>query len=421
MFATFKQLFKSTNKDLLIRVLFTLACLAVFALGNAITVPGMKAITKDLGFLELLNAMSGGGLKQFSIFALGVMPYITASILIQILQMDIIPYFKDLKEMGEEGRTKLNKITRYFGIGFSFIQGFVYSLMFMGKGYPAIDYLKISVLLTGGTAFLLWMGDRITQNGIGNGVSLIIMAGIVNTLPAMFINAFESLIPGASNLTIGIISFVLFVLLYILIIVGVIFVQEAERRIPIQYSNRTSSSYGGRETYLPLRINSAGVMPVIFASILTTIPATVVQLTGKKAAIEFVKKYIVYTTPVGFALYIVLIIFFGYFYTFLSMNPEEMSKDLNERGGYIPGVRPGKDTSDYISNSLGKLTLVGSLFLVVLAGLPVIVSNFTKLPSSVTVGGTGILIVVGVAIETYKQIESSLISRSYSERRKRLK
>ena len=162
-------------------------------------------------------------------------------------------------------------------------------------------------------------------------------------------------------------------------------------------------------------------MPVIFASILTTIPATVVQLIGKKAAIEFVKKYIVYTTPVGFALYIVLIIFFGYFYTFLSMNPEEMSKDLNERGGYIPGVRPGKDTSDYISNSLGKLTLVGSLFLVVLAGLPVIVSNFTKLPSSVTVGGTGILIVVGVAIETYKQIESSLISRSYSERRKRLK
>ncbi len=416
MFATFKQLFKSTNKDLLIRVLFTLACLAVFALGNAITVPGMKAITKDLGFLELLNAMSGGGLKQFSIFALGVMPYITASILIQILQMDIIPYFKDLKEMGEEGRTKLNKITRYFGIGFSFIQGFVYSLMFMGKGYPAIDYLKISVLLTGGTAFLLWMGDRITQNGIGNGVSLIIMAGIVNTLPAMFINAFESLIPGASNLTIGIISFVLFVLLYILIIVGVIFVQEAERRIPIQYSNRTSSSYGGRETYLPLRINSAGVMPVIFASTIISLPTVLTYFVKNASVLSFINKVFTTETPVGFTIYMLLIILFTYIYTFMVLSPDKMSKDLNKAGGYIPGIRPGTETKTYISKVLSRITFLGAIFIAVIAALPIVFSATTSLPSSVRIGGTSILIVVGVVLETYKQLESSVASRSYNKR-----
>ena len=416
MFATFKQLFKSTNKDLLIRVLFTLACLAVFALGNAITVPGMKAITKDLGFLELLNAMSGGGLKQFSIFALGVMPYISASILIQILQMDIIPYFKDLKEMGEEGRTKLNKITRYFGIGFSFIQGFVYSLMFMGKGYPAIDYLKISTILTGVTAFLLWMGDRITQNGIGNGVSLIIMAGIVNTLPSMFINAFESLIPGSSNLTIGIISFVLFVLLYILIIVGVIFVQEAERRIPIQYSNRTSSSYGGRETYLPLRINSAGVMPVIFASTIISLPTVLTYFVKSASVLSFINKVFTTETPVGFTIYMILIILFTYIYTFMVLSPDKMSKDLNKAGGYIPGIRPGTETKTYISKVLSRITFLGAIFIAVIAALPIVFSATTSLPSSVKIGGTSILIVVGVVLETYKQLESSVASRNYNKR-----
>ena len=416
MFATFKQLFKSTNKDLLHRVLFTLACLAVFALGNAITVPGMKAITSDLGFLELLNAMSGGGLKQFSIFALGVMPYISASIVIQILQMDIIPYFKELKEMGEEGRTKINKITRYMGIGFSFVQGFVYSLMFMGKGYPAMDYLKISVILTGGTAFLLWMGDQITQKGIGNGVSLIIMAGIVNTLPRVFIDAFNALIPGASSTTIGIISFALFVLLYIVIIVGVIFVQEAERRIPIQYSNRTSSSYGGRETYLPLRINSAGVMPVIFASTLISVPTVLTYFIKNAKVLNVINTVFSTETPVGFTIYMLLIIIFTYVYTFMVLSPDKMSKDLNKSGGYIPGIRPGSETKTYISKVLSRITFLGSIFIAVIAALPIIFSATTKLPSSVKIGGTSILIVVGVVLETYKQLESSVASRNYNKR-----
>ena len=276
--------------------------------------------------------------------------------------------------------------------------------------------------MTAGTSFLLWMGDQITQKGIGNGQSLLIMAGIIQSMPSVFSGAYKAFITaGTYSSFLGILFFALFILLYVLIIVGIIWITLAERRIPIQYANRTTSAYGAQQSFLPIKINAAGVMPVIFASIITTIPATIVNLIGNKSAIEFVNKYIIYTSPVGFILYIVLIIFFGYFYTFLSMNPDEMSKDLNERGGYIPGVRPGTETSKYISNSLGKLTIVGSLFLVVLAGLPVIVSSFSKLPSSVTIGGTGILIVVGVAIETYKQLESGLISRSYTAKRKRLR
>ena len=421
MFRVISQIFNKNNKDLRKRIYFTLACLGIFCLGTTITIPWAKEITDNLGFLEIFNLMSGGGLRSFSIFALGVSPYITAQIITQLLQMDIVPYFKELKEQGYTGRQKINKITRYLGIVFAFVQAYAIIIFYM-KGVSSIAMLKTAITMTAGTAFLLWIGDQITQKGIGNGQSLLIMAGIVQSMPNIFKSAFQALVTSTTYSTgVGSALFAGFCLLYLIIIIGIIWVTLAERRIPIQYANRTASAYGAKQSFLPIKINSAGVMPVIFASILTTIPATVVQLIGKKGAINFVNKYIIYTTPVGFLIYIGLIVFFGYFYTFLSMNPEEMSKNLNERGGYIPGVRPGKDTSDYISNSLGKLTLIGSLFLVILAALPVLVSNYTKLPSSVTIGGTGILIVVGVAIETYKQIESSLISRSYSAKRKRLK
>lgn len=421
MFRVISQIFNKNNKDLRKRIYFTLACLGIFCLGTTITIPWAKEITDNLGFLEIFNLMSGGGLKSFSIFALGVSPYITAQIITQLLQMDIVPYFKELKDQGYTGRQKINKITRYLGIIFAFIQAYAIIIFYM-KGVTSIAMLKTAITMTAGTAFLLWIGDQITQKGIGNGQSLLIMAGIVQSMPNIFKSAFQALVTaGTYTHTVGSILFGAFILLYLIIIVGIIWITLAERRIPIQYANRTASAYGAKQSFLPIKINSAGVMPVIFASILTTIPATVVRLFKNAAATKFVDKYIVYTTPVGFLIYIGLIIFFGYFYTFLSMNPEEMSKNLNENGGYIPGVRPGKETSNYISNSLGKLTLVGSLFLVILAGLPVLVSNYTKLPSSVTIGGTGILIVVGVAIETYKQIESSLVSRSYSARRKRLK
>jgi len=421
MFRGFSQLFSKSNKDLRKRIYFTLACLGLFCLGTTVTIPWASKIYQDLGFLEIFNLMSGGGLQNFSIFALGVSPYITASIITQLLQMDIIPYFKELKEQGYVGRQKINRITRYLGIAIGFVQAYVLCMFYL-QGADSFTMLKTSVTMTAGTAFCLWMGDQMTTKGIGNGQSMIIMAGIIQSMPQIFTGAYNGLIMSdAYSQILGIILFISFIIVYLLIIVGVIWVQLAERRIPIQYANRTTSAYGAQQSFLPIKINSAGVIPVIFASIITTIPATIVQLIGNEKAINFVNDYILYTTPTGFILYIVLIMFFGYFYTFLAMNPEEMSKNLNQRGGYIPGVRPGEDTTKYISNSIGKLTIVGSIFLIILAAIPILVSTLTNLPQTVTLGGTGILIVVGVAVETYKQVESSLISRSYTAKRKRLK
>lgn len=417
MFATFKQIFRSSNKDLRVRILFTLGVLFIFALGNSITIPGMNVISGNIGFLELFNAMSGGGLKQFSIFALGVMPYITASIIIQILQMDIIPYFKELKEMGEEGRRKVAKITRYSGLAIAFIQGFFYPMMFLGKTQEPMLYFKIALILTAGTAFLLWLGDQITEKGIGNGVSLIIMAGIVNTLPSMFVTAFTSLIPNASNTLIAWLTFAIFILLYLGIIVGVIFVQEAERRIPIQYSNRSSSSYGGQQTFLPLRLNSASVMPVIIASVIMGIPSIITYFTKNAKVLSFLNNYLSTSTPVGFVIYIALIIIFTYIYTFLTINPEELSKNLNKNGGYIPGIRPGSETKKYISKVLSRITFLGAIFISIIAALPTIFTSITGLDDSIKLGGTSILIAVGVLVETYKQLESSVASRNYNIRR----
>lgn len=418
MFSHISGIFKKSNKDLRKRIYFTLFCLGIFCLGTGITIPWASVVYEELGFLEIFNLMSGGGLKSFSIFALGVSPYITASIITQILQMDILPYFKELKEQGYVGRQKINKITRYLGILFAFVQAYVITIFYLNTNEVMI-MLKTSLVMTAGTAFLLWLGDQITNKGIGNGQSLLIMAGILQSMPSVFTGAFNSFITASTYANwLGITLFVVFILLYILIIVGIIWITLAERRINIQYANHTTSVYGGKSSYLPIKINSAGVMPVIFASIILTIPVTVAGIIGKQSVVDFINKYIVYTTPTGFILYILFILLFGYFWTFLQMNPEELSKDLNKRGGYIPGIRPGKETSDYISKSLGKLTLVGSIFLVILAGIPIIFSNVSKLPSSITIGGTGILIVVGVAIETYKQIESGLVSRNYGRMKK---
>lgn len=420
MFRGFSQIFNKANKDLRKRIYITLFCLGLFALGSSVTIPWATQIYEDLGFLEIFNIMSGGGLRSFSIFALGVSPYITASIITQLLQMDIIPYFKDLKEQGYVGRQKINKINRYLGIIIGFFQAYVLCIAYMGSASVFVQ-LKTALVMTAGTAFCLWMGDQITNKGIGNGQSMLIMAGIILSMPSVFTGAYNGFINGSYETALGIFFFILFVLSYILIIVGIVWVQLAERRIPIQYANKSTSAYGAQNSFLPIKLNSAGVMPVIFASILTTIPATIVALTKNQSAIDFVNNYIVYNSPTGFILYILLILFFGYFYTFMVMNPDEMSKNLNERGGYIPGIRPGEDTSKYISNSMGKLTLVGSIFLVILAAIPIVFSFVFNLSNQVTIGGTGMLIVVGVAMETYKQMESTLVSRSYASKRKRLR
>ena len=417
MVKTMKQLFASKNKDLRHRIYFTMTILAIFILGCSIRVPGTNNVTSNLGFLELLNSMGGGAFKKFSIFALGVMPYITASIIMQLLEMDIVPYFSDLVKQGHTGRQKLNKITRYIGIAFAFIEGYAFAFAFYGKTGSAFEYLYISTILTAGTAFLLWLGDQITEKGIGNGLSLIIMAGIISTLPEMFVTAFQSLVTfGDVQVTIfGIVKFIIFVLVYLIILIGVIFIQESERRIPIQYANKSSSAYEKNTSYMPIKINTANVVPVIFASSLLSIPSIIAAVINNEGFSIFVQKYLNYSTPIGFIIYVIFIFLFSYFYTFIQMKPDEFSKNLQENGGYIPGVRPGKETENYLSKVLSRITVLGAVFLIIIAGLPIVFSKVTNLPTSVSIGGTGLLIVVGVALETYKQLEGSLLTRNYKK------
>ena len=417
MFKTLKQLFTPTNKDLRQRIYFTLGALIIFILGVSIRVPGTKDLTSSLGFLELLNTMGGGALKNFSIFALGIMPYITASIVMQLLQMNIVPALTELSKQGATGRQKINQYTRYAGIAFAFIEGYAFAFSFLGESATPLKYLYIATVLTAGTSFLLWLGDQITQKGLGNGSSLIIMAGIVFTLPQMFIDAFTGLIDFTGStqvITLGIIKFLIFVIIYFAIVIGMIFVQESERRIPIQYANKSSSAYGGAaQSFMPIKLNSAGVIPVIFASSLISVPGLIAQIVKNDTFTLIVQKYLTMTTPVGFALYMLFIFFFAYFYTFIQLKPDEFAKNLQENGGYIPGIRPGDDTEKYVSKILSRLTVLGAVFLIIIAGLPIIFSKLTSLPTSVSIGGTGLLIVVGVALEVYKQLEGSILTRSY--------
>ena len=420
MFATVKQIFNPKNKDIQKRILFTLAILFVFRLGAAIVVPG---INKDslgiggLGILEMLNVMGGGALEQFSIFALGVTPYINASIIIQILEK-ILPYLSDLAKEGHTGRAKINQITRILGIFLAFIQGFIFSFTFVG-GSSVLACMEYAVVLTAGTAFLLWLGDQITAKGIGNGISIIIMAGILANLPTMFMTAYTSLVVTESvqSTFIGVFSFILFVLVYIGIILGVIYIQSAERRIPIQYANKSTSTLG-KQNYIPFRLNTSGVMPVILASVLFSVVGLIVSAFKNDAVTLFYNTWINYTTPTGLIIYVILIFAFAYVYTFIQIEPKEMAENLEKSGGYIPGIRPGEETANYVTKVLKRITVVGTFFLCLIAVLPILFGMVSNLPTSVSIGGTGLLIVVGVALEVYKQIESTLLSRSYKKGRR---
>ena len=416
MFAGVKQIFNPKNRDLLKRILFTLAALFVFKIGTSIIVPGVAANTEGMGFLEILNAMSGGAFANASIFALGVSPYITAQIVIQLLSADIVPYLSELSKQGGVGRRKLNQITRIVGIALAFLQGYMYSFAYIGNGSP-MDYILYSLILTAGTALVMWIADQITIKGIGNGMSLIIMAGIISVLPNMFKDLWVELFAKGF---LGIIIFIAFILIFLGIIVGVIYVESAERRLPIQYANKSTSMLG-KQNYIPFKLNSAGVIPVIFASALLSIPqilTSVFDKTGGNGFTLFVQKYLNYTTGTGFVLYMMLILAFAYFYTFMQLKPNEMSENLNKNGGYIPGIRPGKETTEYVKTVLKRITIVGATFLTVLAILPIVFDKFSNLTTSISISGTGLLIVVGVALDTYKQIESQLVSRTYVKGRK---
>lgn len=426
MLDTVKQLFNSKNVDLRKKIGFTLFVALVFLVGKTIQTPYTTPILQQTsGMFDLLNVMSGNAIANVSIFALGVSPYITASIVIQLLSMDVLPVLTRLSQEGEVGRKKINQITRYCAIGLAVIQGFSFALLF-DKTYNVIadpspeTYAIIVITLTAGTSFVLWLADQITNKGVGNGVSFIIMIGIVSSLPQMTRDAFQTLYKGGSTQeqVLGLAKFTGFVLIYLLIIVFVIYVQEGVRRVAIQYSNRSASAYnGGGRNFIPLKVNSAGVIPVIFASAIMGTPLIIASILSywfnTSAALEWINEYLDYQQPVGFAIYILLIIAFSYFYTFIQINPDKMAENLQQSGAYVPGIRPGSETSNHFTKILFRLTFFGAIFIALIAGLPIIFANITNLPTTVKIGGTAVLIVVGVSLETVRQIEQHLVGYDY--------
>ncbi len=414
-------------KDIRSRILFTVLILFVFRLGTHITVPGVDAsrlnTIADLPFLNMLNLVSGGAMQQFSIFSMGVSPYITASIVIQLLQMDIVPKFVEWSKQGEVGRKKLNQATRYLTLVLGFVQsmtltaGFNYytQLGFVNNPNMA-TYIVIGLILTAGTMLVTWLGEQITERGIGNGVSMIIFAGIISRLPASIKELIEDYFINVdqSDIWLNAIFMALLVIAVLIVITLVTYVQQAERKIPIQYTKRVAGA--PTSSYLPLKVNAAGVIPVIFASSFITTPNAIIQALGSsyrgETWYEVVQTIFSYNTVPGAIIYTVLIVAFTFFYAFVQVNPEKLAENLQKQGSYIPSVRPG--TEEYVSRLLMRLSTVGSIFLGLVALLPIIAQMAWNLPQSIGLGGTSLLIIIGVALDTAKQLEGLMLKRKYT-------
>ncbi|MGB4985575.1 MAG: preprotein translocase subunit SecY [Erysipelotrichaceae bacterium] len=418
-----KDLFK--NKDIRNRILFTLAMMLIYRLGAAIPVPKvdtnvLMASLNDNSLLSMMNMLGGGALERFSIFAMGVGPYITASIVIQLLAMDVIPSLTEMAKSGATGRQQMDKITRYLGVILAFVQAGTMTYAFdVSYGILSTSniatYLYIATVLTAGTMFLMWLGDRITTKGVGNGVSMIIFAGILSNIPWNFLQVFNTLVDTSDSSTTfnGMLGFIGYCLMFLFIILLVIFMNNAVRKIPIQYTS--SSLAKGRKdiNYLPLKINSASVIPVIFASAIMTAPITILSFFPQTEFSKTLSSVLSFSSISGLAIYLALIVMFTYFYTGLQVDPEKIAENLGKNGTYIPGIRPGKETKEYIHKVLYRITTLGAMFLAFIALLPYVIPMITKLPASFGLGGTGIIIVVGVASETMKDLMGRLTQKSY--------
>lgn len=425
MLKVLKDAFK--DKEIRGRILFTLGILILFRLGTHITVPGVNASAlgdlSSSGLFSLLNTFGGGALSSYSIFALGVSPYITASIVVQLLQMDIIPKFAEWADQGEVGRRKLNQVTRYLTIALAFVQAVGISYGFnaltdlgLVNNPNVVTYLSIALILTAGTMMVLWLAELITVNGFGNGTSMIIFSGIIARVPSDLYSFYNTQIRNAgSELTKAILFSAAIAIGFILIVVLVVYMENARRKIPVQYSKRVSSN--DQSAHIPLKVNSAGVIPVIFASSFIMTPQTILGFFSQSSANEtwyqVLNQIFNLEEPVGAVLYTVLIVVFTYFYAFIQVNPEKVSENLQKQSGYIASVRPGKATQDYLSKVLVRLSTLGALYLGIVALIPIIASNLWNLPSSVALGGTSLLIVVGVALDSMRQLEGQTAKRSY--------
>ena len=422
MFKTFIDFFK--NKDTRKKIFFTLFILFIFKLGSSIPAPGVNTSVIKLSANSLLNMMSilgGGSIEQMSIFSLGVGPYITASIIIELLAMDIIPALTEMAKSGKKGRQQMDRITRYLAVVMALVQGYfiVQYLDSVYGTYGLIDnpgftsYLYISVIFTAGTMFVLWLADQITTKGIGNGTSMIIFAGIVADMPSTFRTVYETFLGPNATSNLGMGGFIAYIVMYVAIIILVVLMQMSERRIPIQQSSsRAINKTKGDLNHLPLKINSASVVPVIFASALIQGPQIIASWVNQDAY-NWLTKIFDFTSPWFLCFYGLLIILFTFFYTNLTIDPQKMADDLSKNGQYIPGVRPGSETRSYVSKVLNRITCLGALLLTFIALLPYVTSNLTGLSQRAALGGTGIIIVVGVAMDTIKQLKSQMTSKQY--------
>lgn len=425
MFSSIKAIV--TNKDIRKRILFTLFAFLVYRLGSAITVPDVNTADlingmQDNSLFAMLNLLGGGGLEQFSVFALGVTPYITASIILQLLSMDIVPSLTELSKSGAQGRKKIDQYTRYLAVVFAFVQSFslvygfskTYTTLIVG-GVTISKVLYISTIFTAGSLFLVWIGDQISLKGIGNGISMVIMAGIVGRMPRQITSAWKTLMGSGSTVKNGTALFVAYILVYLLIIIFVTLINTAERRIPIQYtSSSIELSKRSESNYLPLKVNSASVIPVIFATSLMMAPLQVATFLDKTEFVKATQKWLGLSTWYSLAIYVVLIIFFTFFYTKMQVDPEKLAENLGKSGAYIPSVRPGTETKNYVNHVLTRITVLGSLALAFISVIPhAMPLIWPELPSSMALGGTGMIIVVGVAIETVRQVQGLITQKSY--------
>lgn len=427
MFTFLKNVFK--KGELRQKVVFTLGILFVYRLGAAITIPSvntgaLSSSDATSGIFGIMNLLGGGTLERFSIFSLGVSPYITSSIIIELLSMDVIPALSQWRKEGNTGKKKKDRVTRYLTLFLAALQGGVLTYAF-DNGYQILTdssiwtYIYVVLVMMAGSMLAVWLGDQITNKGIGNGVSLLIFTGIVSSLPNSFISTFNNLVDTtgkAGDMWLGIAWYALFVVVYLSIVIFVVFNEGAVRKIPIIYATSSNTTMRTKDqTHMPIKINSSGVIPVIFASSVLAAPRTIVSFMEASDVTKWINTIFNYQEPIGFVLYILMIIGFAFFYSNLQIDAEKISDDLKKNGGSIPGVRAGVDTMNHIKTILNRVTVVGSLSLCIIAAIPIITPVIWSQTAnaSLSLGGTGLIIVTGVALETVKQIKTHITRKEY--------
>lgn len=403
------------------KMIFTLLMLVIFRIGSNIPVPNIDRVvlaqmfSGETGLFDLFDLFSGGAFSNFTIFALSITPYITASIIVQLLGM-AFPYFQRLAQSGTEGRKKMAQITRYMTVVLGLIQAIGLTVGLFRQAVidkSVFSVILVILVLTAGTAFLMWLGEQINEKGVGNGISLIIFAGIVARIPS----ALRSLVTNIQAGTMSVVTLIILILLAVLVIAGVVMIQEGQRRIPVQYAKRVvgRKMYGGQSTHIPIKVNQSGVIPIIFALSLLQFPLTITYFFPDTGFTDFVTKWLSPAGNPGVWVYgilnVMMIIAFTYFYTGATFNPAEVANNMKANGGFIPGIRPGKATEEYLQKVMSRITIVGAIFLALIATLPTILSVMTSM--NIHFGGTSLLIAVGVALDTVRQLENQMLMRNY--------